>query len=119
MEFTKSPTGEKVVVLTEAEYDALLDARDAAVGAAVMARIQKGEEETFSPEEATAYLEAPTPLAFWRKHRGLTQKALADAVGISQSYVADLESGRRQGNPSLLLRLAKVLGTSMESLVDV
>lgn len=118
MEFTKSPTGETMVVLTEAEYDALLDARDAAVSAAIAERVRTGEEETFTLDQAIAFAEAPTPLAFWRKHRGFTQKALADAVGISQSYVADLESGRRKGNPSLLLRLSKALRTSVERLIE-
>ncbi len=34
-----------------------------------------------------------------RKQKGLTQEDLAEAVGLGRSYLAEIESGRR--NPSL------------------
>lgn len=113
-----SPDGEALVVLPEAEYDALLDQLDAARHELAMQRYRAGHDEALTAEQALAYAQALTPLAFWRKHRGVTQQALADLVGISQSYVADLEAGRRQGSPSLLLRIAKALRTSVESLIE-
>ena len=62
-------------------------------------------------------LAAPTPLAFWRKKRGMTQASLGEAVGISQSYVASLETGDRKGDPSLFKRLADALKVKMEDIV--
>jgi predicted transcriptional regulator len=93
------------------------DALDAALHTDTMASVARGEQEMLTAEEVAAALAAPTPLAFWRGKRGLTQKALAKAAGVSQSYVADLEAGRRKGDAALVKRLAKALGLRMGDLV--
>lgn len=71
--------------------------------------------ELLSEADAEALVAAPSPRAFWRKRRGVTQSALAGAAGISQSDLADLERGRRRGDPALF---ARALGVRMEDLVD-
>lgn len=60
------------------------------------------------------YLAAPTPLAYWRKRRGLTQAALARSASISQPYLAQIETGVRTGDVTLYRRLAERLGISIE-----
>ena len=82
-----------------------------------MQSIERGEQEILTAEEVREALSAPTPLAFWRRKRGLTQKTLSQHIGVSQSYVADLEAGRRKGDPALIKRLAKALKVRMEDLV--
>jgi Helix-turn-helix len=57
----------------------------------IMAAVARGEQE-LAAEETVA---APTPLAFWRVRRGLTQKQPSQTAGVSQSYIAGLEAGRR------------------------
>lgn len=42
----------------------------------------------------------PAQLAELRRDAGLNQRELADAIGISQSYVSHLETGRRT-NPTV------------------
>ena len=49
-----------------------------------------------------ASLLARNPIAVVRDWRGITRVALADAAGIRQSYVADLESGQRGDSPKQL-----------------
>jgi predicted transcriptional regulator len=71
-----------------------------------MAAVARGVRDMPTAEETAAAPAAPTPLVFWRAKRGLTQKELSHAVGVSQSYVADLESGRRKGDAALVKRLA-------------
>jgi len=53
----------------------------------------------------------------WRAAHGTTRKALAAASGVSERYLAQLESG--QGNISVLLlrKLARAMGVAVESLV--
>ena len=90
---------------------------DAAAHEATMAAVARGEQEMLTAEETVAALAAPAPLAVWRNKRGLTQRQLSPAVGVSQSYVADLEAGRRKGDAALLERLAQALRLRMEDLV--
>jgi DNA-binding XRE family transcriptional regulator len=102
------------VTLSRAEYEALIDARDAALA---LRDLAAGRTETLSEAELDAYLAAPTPLAFWRRRRGLTQAALAARAGISQAYLAQLERGRRVGDVRVLARLAAALGLRIDDLV--
>jgi DNA-binding XRE family transcriptional regulator len=113
-----TPGGEELVLLPKAEFESMRDALDAAAHARAMADVAAGVMETLSAEEVAQALAEPTPLAFRRKRRGLTQKALAAAAGISQSYLAGLEAGDRKGDPALFLRLARALSCRMEDLVE-
>lgn len=114
----RTPGGEELVLLPRAEFEMLSAALEAAEHRNAMARIAAGTLETLTAEETAAALEEPTPLAFWRKKRRLTQAMLATAAGISQPYLASLEKGERKGDPALFLRLARALSVRMEDLVE-
>jgi transcriptional regulator with XRE-family HTH domain len=58
-------------------------------------------------------------LAQLRKAQGLTQIQLADLLQVSQQQVASYEVGRRRIPISMLPTLAKIFGTSLESLLGV
>ena len=96
---TKTPAGEDIVILPAAEFERLVDlaedARDVRDAEKALAEIEAGTAELLSRADVQAYLDSPSPLAFWRKRRGLTQAALAEAVGVSQAYMAQIESGKR------------------------
>jgi transcriptional regulator with XRE-family HTH domain len=64
------------------------------------------------------YLAAPTPLAFWRKKRGLTQAGLAERAGITESELAEIESGKEEGRIGVLRALAETLGMTVDELVN-
>jgi transcriptional regulator with XRE-family HTH domain len=51
----------------------------------------------------------PSRLAEIRKSKGLTQRALAQAAGISQALVAELERGKHPPSSSSLSKLAVAL----------
>ncbi len=106
--------GETMVLLSLKEYEDVTDARG---HAAAMQAVASGVMETMSEEDAAAYLAAKTPVAFWRRHRGVTQQAAADAVGVSQAYIAQIENGVREGSPVMLRDIAHVLWVRMEDLV--
>ena len=109
----KTPTGENLVVLTEQDFQDLVDARDHAMALRAVA----DGADTLSEAETIEYLAAQTPLAFWRKHRGLTQTALAANVGRSQPYLAQIETGKRVGDVVLYAKLAAALRLTIEDLV--
>lgn len=60
-----------------------------------------------------------TFLKHWRKQRGLTQEALAHAVGLSgQSGIANYETGVNEPGLDMLVRLADVLAVPIGALVS-
>lgn len=60
----------------------------------------------------------PVALAVLREKDGHTKTSLAKVAGISLGYLADLESGRRKGNPVVIGALAKALNVP-RSMIEV
>lgn len=58
-------------------------------------------------------------IALLRKARGMTQAELARALGVSQQAVFAYELGERRVSVLILLKLAKIFGISLESLVEM
>jgi DNA-binding XRE family transcriptional regulator len=115
MNVQRSPeTGEEIITLTRDEYDDLIDG---VRHEATMRGIADGFIETLTDAEVGDYLAAPTAIAFWRKHRGLTQQQLADAIGVSQPYIALLENGQREAMGSVYGRLATALRVRADDLI--
>lgn len=48
-------------------------------------------------------------LRAWRTHRGLTQEQLAEAMGVTNSMISQLESGARRWNATHLVAAAAAL----------
>lgn len=60
----------------------------------------------------------PHYLREWRKHKGLTQQQLADAVDTSKSQISELERYNLQLSPKWLRKLAPVLGIQQGYILD-
>jgi transcriptional regulator with XRE-family HTH domain len=120
---TKTPRGDDIVILSRAEYDALIagqrdeDTADAVYANHLLADIKSGTETLLTSEQASQLLDAKTPLAFWRKHRGMTQDALAKLIGVAQGFVSEIESGTKTGDVQTLAAMARVLSISLDDLV--
>lgn len=52
---------------------------------------------------------AAHPVKIIRKHRGMTQDDLAAASGLSRPYLAEIETGRKDGSVSAIKMLAAAL----------
>ena len=50
-----------------------------------------------------------SPLAAWRRHRGLSQVALAKKAGLSQVWVGRIEAGGGYGSQATRRKLAAAL----------
>lgn len=110
----RTPGGEELVVMTREEFDTL---QDVAVAAKRSRELAAGDEELLTADEVKALVKAPTPLAFWRKKRRLTQTSLASDLGVSQNFLSDVERGKAVGDVVLYANLARCLGISIEDLV--
>lgn len=117
----RTPTGEELVVLPRAEYEALLDradheaedADDIAIYDARKAELAAGGG-VLPPEVSAAILQGETRLKAIRKWRDETQLHLHCITGIGQGYLSDLESGRRTGTPETIAKLARALDVPVE-----
>ncbi|MGN6468638.1 MAG: helix-turn-helix domain-containing protein [Rhizobiaceae bacterium] len=116
-----TPSGERMVVLEEAEYERLLDrledAEDAAIVREFEEKMTAGEEELIPAEYVYRMLDGESPVAVWREFRGLSAKALADAAGITQAYLSQIESGKRDGTVGTMKKIASALNVSIDDLV--
>ena len=108
-----TPGGEKLAILPADEYE---DICDRLAHANAMADYRAGREEALSGEEVDALLAAPTPLAFWRAKRGVTQAKLAAAAGTTQPHIADIEAGKHGASFDLMTRIAKALQVKIDDL---
>ena len=112
----RTPSGEELVVLTRADYDSLLEAlaeaeEEAADVALYDARKAEAREtvSVLPAEVSAALLKGARLLEALRDWRGMTQTRLAEATGLAQGYLSDLERGRRGGTPETLARIAEAL----------
>lgn len=110
----KTPGGEELVLLSRDEYEGLCDA---IIAGRRVRQLAEGKEELLPSEDLDAYLAAATPLAFWRKKRGLKQSELARDIGVSQNFLSDVERGKAIGDVVLYAKLANRLAVAIEDLV--
>jgi len=113
------------VILTRAEYEALIerieDAEDNAYLDSIEARERELGKETaradYLPAELVRRLiDGEHPVRVWRAHRGLTREALAAAAGIAPSYLSEIETRRKPGSFAALAKLAAALRVSLDDL---
>ncbi|AHX21932.1 helix-turn-helix transcriptional regulator [Bacillus bombysepticus] len=55
-------------------------------------------------------------IAELRKENLMSQETLAVLVGLSRTYISEIENNKKQPNVKLAIKIAKVLGTSVESI---
>ena len=106
--------GREMIAMPPEDYEALIDAKDAALA---LADYRSGRDPGISGDDMVALLDAPTPLAFWRKRSGKTQTAVAAQVGISQPYLAQLEAGVREPMAGVLAKIARAIGVQIDDLL--
>jgi ribosome-binding protein aMBF1 (putative translation factor) len=119
---TKTPNGEDIVILSRQEYDDLTedkeDIADRAILLAAMARREAGEVEYLTSEEVDEYLAATTPMAFWRKRRGLSEAAISEKTGLSPNVLSEIEAGRASGDAESVGKIAAALGVTQDQVIN-
>lgn len=116
-----TPSGEELVVLPRAEYEALLDRADHAAEDAddvAIYDVRKAElgagGVVLPPEVGAAILRGDSRLKAIRNWRDETRLHLTFKTGIGQGYLSNLESGRRMGSPETIAKLAQALNVPVE-----
>ena len=117
-----SESGERLVVLPEAEYEALLDAAEDAADRAAFddyERRRAAGDVDLVPDHVVARLTDPkeNPVRVWREFRGLTGAELARQAGLSAPYITQIETGQRDPGLKALKAIASVLKVDLDDLV--
>ena len=69
-------------------------------------------------DEVRRILDDESPVKVWREKRELSQRELGEQAGVSSSYLAEIETGKKPGSAEALRKLSRVLAIPMENLVS-
>jgi len=113
--------GKQVVVIPADDYRVLLEKAEMLDDVAAYDRakdaLAAGDEELVPAAIVNAILDGENPVRVWRQHRGMSQVQLAEAADISQAYLAQIETRKREGTLGLYRSLADAIGVDLDDLV--
>ena len=117
-----APDGTEMVVLKAADYERLHalaeEGEDVIDGLAALARVEAGEGTVPGEVVHSMIVDGMSPIAAWRKYRGLSQAALARKAGLSQVWVSRIEAGGGYGSRETRRKLAEALEAPVWALED-
>jgi DNA-binding XRE family transcriptional regulator len=126
VQFIRTPEGDDLAVMPRSEYDrlvALAAETQEEAGASRIVRnslraLREGREVVLPKTMADRLANGENAVRVIREWRDLIQGELAVAVGISQNYLSEIETGRRKGPAELQKKFARKLGVPLDLLVD-
>ncbi len=80
-------------------------------------RIQKNKEIVIPGEITFAILDGGNPIRVWREYKKIKLNELAKIVGISASYLSQIENGKRNPTIDTLKLIATALRVDPEVLI--
>ncbi len=105
------------VTLARSEYEAMI-ARTEELEEALAAR--NADDGSRIPHEvALAIMGGERPVLAFRRHHRMTLRDLAARTGIAAGYLSEIERGLKPGSAEALSRIAAVLGTTIDALVQL
>ena len=111
--------GEKFVVLPLIEFEHLQD--DAEMLEDILAyqeaKKRTENEESFPSSVVHPLIDGENPIKIYRKYRKMTQVQLAEKAGIARAYLAQLETGKKQGSVAVLKSVAAALDLELDDIV--
>jgi DNA-binding XRE family transcriptional regulator len=111
-EYAVVPIADYRVLIEKAE---MLD--DVAAFDKAEATLAAGEDELVPSDIVDSLLDNVNAVKVWREYRGMSQAVLADAAGLSQAYIAQIETGKREGRIDAYRAIASVLEVNIDDLV--
>src|SRR5258708_25492148 len=120
-----APGGEDLGVVARSEYDRLVvlaaEAQEDAAASQIvrnsMRALKEGREVALPKAVADRLANGDNAVRVIREWRGMIQGELAVAVGISQNYLSEIETGRRKGPAGLQKKFARALGVPIHLLI--
>ncbi|MFC1823518.1 helix-turn-helix domain-containing protein [Thermodesulfobacteriota bacterium] len=97
--------------------NALEDAEDIKEIEENLKAIKEGKEITVPGEVTFAILDGISPIRAWREYKQIKMNALAKKVGISSSYLSQIENGKRNPTIVTLKAIAEELEIDIDMLI--
>lgn len=104
------------VTLSQTAYDALIARNEELEDR--LAAIEADDGSRIPHAVALAIMRGDRPVAAFRRHRGLTLRALGEETGIAASYLSEIERGRKPGSAAALASIAAALDTTVDALLS-
>jgi DNA-binding XRE family transcriptional regulator len=82
-----------------------------------MQEIADGEEIIPAHVPYAIIFDGENPVKVWREYREMTQQELAQAAGISASYLSQIETGKREGTTAVLQAIARAMDLTLDDVV--
>ncbi len=111
-EYAVVPIADYRVLIEKAE---MLD--DVAAFDKAEATLAAGEDKLVPSDIVDSLLANVNAVKVWREYSGISQATLADAEGLSQAYIAQIETGKREGRIDAYRAIASVLEVNIDDLV--
>ena len=73
--------------------------------------------EYFPSEVVYAVLGGANPVKTYREYRNLTQEDLAKKTKLSRAYIAQIETGKKNGSIESMKKIAKALNVDLDDIV--
>lgn len=108
--------GKPYALLPLAEFESLQNAAEHAEDLTLLHKALAHDEEGFPLPLLDALDRGENAVRLLRDYRGLTQEQLAGKAGIARAYLAQIETGKREGTLKTLRALADALAIPLDLL---
>ena len=111
--------GAKFVLLPLLEFEHLQDNTEMLEDILAYQEAEKKNagHESFPASVVHPIIYGENPIMIYRKYRKMTQVQLAEKVGIARAYLAQLETGKKQGSVEVLKKIASTLNLDLDDIV--
>jgi DNA-binding XRE family transcriptional regulator len=116
----------ETVTLSRTEYEALIDRLEDAEDELAIRRfdqdiatrgIEAVKRDCLPAELVWRMVDGEHPIRIWRENRGVSGAKLAQLAGVPQSYISDIETGKKPGSVDAYRRLAGALDVQVDDLL--
>jgi DNA-binding XRE family transcriptional regulator len=126
VQYIHTPGGGDLAVLPRAEYDRLValaaEAQEDIAASRIIRNstraLREGREVVLPKAVADRLANGDNAVRVVREWREMIQGELAVAVGISQNYLSEIETGRRKGPAQLQKKFARALRVPVDLLIE-
>ncbi|ABD88614.1 helix-turn-helix transcriptional regulator [Rhodopseudomonas palustris] len=125
VQFIHAPGGD-LAVLSRTDYERLValaaeaeeDSAASDIVRSSKRALKEGREVALPKAVADRLAKGDNAIRVIREWRDMIQDELAVAVGISQNYLSEIETGRRKGPAELQMKFARALGVPIDLLIE-